>query len=422
MLYQIFLIFCAFLPFQFALNPTEGVDLAIVRIAIPLLFLAAIFFVLKNKGWNIFKNKISYLLLAFLLLAVFSLSFSHNLLWSLRKLLFLFSVVPIYFATIHILDTKQKQRAAIIFLVLGASLAAFVGIVQFLAQFVFGINPVYNFMAKNLAPFFLGNSFSGAVLAYPSWLVASEGATYMRAISVFPDPHMFAYYLEMLLPFSIALLATTNKHKKLFFASSVALIIVDIFTFTRGSYVAIIAAAFLILPIVPKNAVKKLLVGIAVFVFIFIFSPHNPVSGRFMSSFDVQEGSNQGRIANWKQGLDIVLQNPLGKGIGMYSLTINPDAKYREPIYAHNLYLDIAAELGVVSAFIFVVILFFALKNFWLASKKDSFFIAGVASLAAFSVHSLVETPLYSVHILTLFLIIVALSILAKKYAQNPND
>jgi O-antigen ligase len=417
MLFPVFLIFCAFLPFQFALNPTAGIDLAIVRVIIPLLFLAWLFWAIKNKQALFYKNKLSFLLLIFLALAVFSLFFSHNLAWSARKLLFLFSIFPLYFAAVSILNSESKKRLVVIVLTIGGSAIATIGILQFAAQFVFGIDPVYDFWATHVTPFFLGQSFSAAVLAYPSWLVSSSNATYMRAIAFFPDPHMFAYYLELLLPWSLALWATSQMQKKLFLCTSVVLALADICTFTRGSYVAIVISAIVILPFLPKEVWKKMAAGVAVFLLMIFLVPNNPVSSRFVSSFDLQEGSNQGRVNNWEQALNIIARNPWGVGIGNYSLAVNPTADYREPIYAHDLYLDIAAESGIISAFVFVAILVLSAKNFWLASRKNLFYLAGLASLLIFSVHSVFENPLYSVHILPLFLLLIALGTPAQKYA-----
>ena len=422
MLYYAFFILCFLLPFQFALNPAQGIDLAIVRVIVPLIFLGWLFLVLKNKPNLLFlKNKATYLLMLFVLLAVFSIYFSHNLSWSTRKIAFLLSLAPIYFIAISIFHKKYNQRSIIVSLVGGATLISIFGIVQFVSQFIFGIDSVYSFLSKNIAPFFLGNSFSQAVLAYPSWLVNDEGATYMRAFANFPDPHMFSYYIGLLIPWSIALWTTTVSHKKLFFISSFLLILVDILTFTRGSYVALIAGALIILPLVSKSVAKKLLVGIVLFIFLFGIVPHNPVTGRFMSSFDTEEGSNKARLSNWQQALNVIKNHPLGVGIGMYSLEIDPSAKYREPIYAHNLYLDIAAELGIPAVIIFMLLLFFAGKNFWQASKKQPFFTAGVASIVIFGVHSLVENPLYSVHILLLILIVIALSTTLNQYEKITN-
>jgi O-antigen ligase len=418
MLYKAFIIFCFLLPFQFALNPATGIDLAIVRIIVPIMFLAWLLWAKKNKLPLLEKNKVTYLLIAFWLLAVFSLPFSHNLSWSLRKLAFLFSLAPIYFVAASVLTDRSKVRGAMAALVGGGAVVAFLGLLQFFAQFVFGIDPVYAFLAHHAAPFFLGHSFAQAVLAYPSWLVNSGGVTYLRAVATFPDPHMFSYYLGMLAPWSIALWATTKTHKKLFLASSVLLVAADIFTFTRGGYVALIAAAIVILPLVSRSVARKLMAGAAVFVLLFALVPHNPVAGRFLSSFDIQEGSNQSRLANWQQALPIIATHPFGVGIGMYSLAVDPNADYREPIYAHDLYLDIAAELGIVTAFVFLALLFFAFRHFWQSAKKQPFFVAGAASLAVFSVHSLVESPLYSVHILPLILVIIALSIHTEQYEE----
>ncbi|NTW26708.1 MAG: O-antigen ligase family protein [Candidatus Moranbacteria bacterium] len=408
-LFHALVVFCALLPFQFALNPAPGFDLAMIRVLIPAFFLILIFSLFKNKRCPT-VNKDYWLLIVFLFLATLSLFFSHNLFWSLRKLLFLFSIFPIYFIASSLLNNQSRQRSAIMALVSGATALAIVAILQFLAQFVFGINPVYNFLAHSFAPFFLGNSFAQSVLAYPSWLVNVGGITYMRATAIFPDPHMLSYYFGMLLPWSIILWTTSKKYSHWFLISSVLLFVADICTFTRGGYLALIAGALVILPLVSKSELKKILGAIVVTAFLFIITPSSPVTGRLTSSFDVKEGSNQGRLSNWQQALFIITQNPFGVGIGMYSLAVNPDADYREPIYAHNLYLDIAAELGTPALIIFITLLTFSLTLFWKAAKINPFFIAGVASLTIFSIHSMVETPLYSVHILTIFLIILALS------------
>lgn len=409
-LYYSLLVFCALLPFQFALNPRAGFDLAITRVFIPLLLLGWITVKLKDKKPLFARDKTAYLFITFLLFATLSLFFSHNPFWSLRKLFFLFSIIPIYFIAASLLNTHIKKRFVIVSLVGGATVLAIIAIIQFVAQFIFGIDPVYAFLAHNITPYFLGNSFSQSVLTYPSWLVNAGGITYLRAIAIFPDPHMLSYYLGMLIPWSIALWATSRKYSRLFFFSTIFLTIADVYTFTRSGYLALIAGAIVILPLVSKAIIMKIIIAIAVLTFLFIITPSIPVAGRFTSSFDVNEGSNQGRISNWQQAISIIKNHPFGVGIGMYSLAVDPTADYRKPIYAHNLYLDIAAELGIITTIIFIVIIFTALYSFWNAAKREPFFVAGVSSITIFSIQSLVETPLYSVHVLTLFLIILALS------------
>lgn len=412
--FYLLLLFCMLLPFQFALNPTPEIDLAIVRVLIPLLFLGWFFWSLKIKKPLVLFNLATVFFILYLFLAVFSCFFAHNLSWSLRKLAFLFSFAPLFFITVSTLKTSQKQRALFFVLVSSATALSFVAILQFTSQFIFGIDPVYHFLTNQIAPFFLGQTFAKTVQAYPSWLVNADGITYMRATAMFPDPHMLAYFFGLLIPWALALWATTTKKYTTWFAfMAFLLILADMFTFTRGSYIALISGGIIILPLVSKKTASKIILGIGLFACLFMIVPRNPVGAvgaRLVSSFDAHEGSNQARLSNWQQALLIIRTNPLGVGIGNYSLAVNPDATYREPIYAHNMYLDIAAELGIPAMLIFIGLLFLSFKSYWLKAKNNSFYIAGVASITIFAVHSLVENPLYSVHVFPLFLVILAVA------------
>lgn len=418
-LYYFLLVFCSLLPFQFALNPAIGFDVAIIRLAIPVFFLTWLFFMIKNKLPLFYHDNKTYLFLAFIFLTLLSMLFSDNLTWSLRKLLFWATIFPLYFVCVSLLDTFEKKYTVILSFVAGAAALSLIAIIQFSLQFVFGIDELYSFIASNVSPFFLGNSFAESVLTYPSWLVNAGGTTYMRAIAVFPDPHMLSYYSGILIPWAIVFWALAKKHKLWFFVAMIALIVADLLTFTRGGYVALIAGAIAVLPLVSKKNALKIVVGAFLIFVFFTITPHNPVAQRLTSSFDVQEGSNQGRLNNWQQALSIIQSIPFGVGIGNYPLAVKPTATYREPIYAHNLYLDIAAELGIQTVLIFIALLILTIKAFWKLSKQQPFFIAGVASVTIFSVHSLVENPMYSVHVLPLFLVIIALCSQTHRYEKN---
>jgi len=413
MLYNLFLIFCLYLPFQLALNASEGFDLASGRVFALILGILWLFKSLIQKKLFI-PNKIqSLLLLSFLFLSAFSLFFAQNTDWAYRKLLFLLSFVPLYFIFADIAQNKEKAKRIIEFLVYGAGLISIVGVFQFSLQFFIGIDKTLLFWQKIIAPF-LGNSFSQSVFQYPSWLVGVADITYMRAIALFPDPHMFSFYLGMLLPFSIALYAISKRNRFLLISASV--LVADILTFSRGGYLGLLAGLIFALFIFREKLMKSFSVKkfIAINIFILIIAVvmifPNPASNRLFSSFDAGEGSNIERFKNWNQSLEIIKKNPLGVGIGNYSLEIKPGADYREPIYSHNTYLDIAAETGVITALIFVWLITVSILSFTKLENKNKFYLAGTISLAIFSVHSIFETPLYSIHILPLLLIIIALS------------
>jgi len=144
--------------------------------------------------------------------------------------------------------------------------------------------------------------------------------------------------------------------------------------------------------------------------FILMFTVPGPISQRFVSSFDSAEGSNIGRLEMWQKSLEIILEKPFfGTGIGNFSLEVDDKINYRNPIYAHNTYLDIAVEEGIMTSLVWIFILLLTLWNFWIFSKKDMIYSGFFVSLIIFSVHSLVETGLCSPIVLSLFLVVINL-------------
>lgn len=413
MLYNLLLFFCLYLPFQLALNASEGFDLASGRVFALVLGILWLFKSLAQKRFFL-PNKIQTLLLfSFLFLSVFSFVFAQNTEWAYRKLLFLLSFIPLCFIAADFGLNKEKAEKIIRFLIYGAGLISLVGIFQFVLQFLIGINETLSFWQKVIAPF-LGNSFSQSVFQYSSWLVGISGHTYMRSIAFFPDPHMFSFYIGMLLPFSIALYFGSKKN--IFLLISIGILISDLLTFSRGGYLGLLAGLVFALFILRAKMIRtfslRKFAAINIFVLLataIIIFP-NPVSNRLFSSFDTNEGSNAERFENWNQSLEVIRNNPLGVGIGNYSLEIKPSADYREPIYSHNLYLDIAAETGTINALIFIWLIIASIFSFIKLGKNNKIYLAGAISLVIFSIHSVFETPLYSVHILPLLLIIIALS------------
>ncbi len=436
MLEKILLLFFLYLPFQIALNPLEGIDLASIRIIIPLIFLLWLLQGLKNKKIFIPFNLVTILIISFLLLNIFSLFFAGNIHWGIRKLLFLLSIFPLYFIISDLfLRTKDLSLKLLKFLVWGSGLSAIIGLLQFIAQFFFGIDKVYSFWSRIIIPF-LGNSFAEAVLENPSWLVNISGHTLLRATAFFPDPHMFAFYLGITAPISLSLYIfkpSTFRHFGFLF---LIILLADILTFSRGGYLGLLigllffAIFFLrqkgFLPFYSyqmvsskktsaKNIpVKKLffLKLILIFMILFFIIP-NPATQRLFSSFNLNEGSNVDRLQTWHQSITVILNNPiLGVGLGNYASTIKPSAEYREPIYSHNAFFDIASETGIPNALIWLLILIISiLKTTRKFLQHNNILYLGIASgLIVFSIHSLFETAIFSVHILPLIILLISLT------------
>jgi O-antigen ligase len=413
MILNLIFFLAAYLPFQLALNPSTGVDLASIRVLIISLFFLWITLGLKNKKIIIRPSLQGALIATFLFLNVLSVVMARNTDWSGRKLMFLFSIFPIYFIVSAVVNTQEKASKIVKILVLSGAAVAAIGIIQFLLQFVIGLEKTYKFWAEWVIVPFLGNTFTQAVLQNPSWLVNIAGNTYLRATSLFPDPHMFAFYLGLLIPLALGV-AFVDKKKRIFWIISFGIMFAaDLLTFSRGGYLGLFSGALAAVFFWWNGLGKKYKIT-AVFLAILVVSGlfvSNPVSQRFYSIFNLKEESNAGRIATWNQALKISEDNLLlGVGIGNYPLSIKASADYREPIYAHNTYLDIAVETGILNAFIWASLLAVAFWKFYVLGKKNILFLMSGVSVIIFAAHSAVETAVYSPTVLTLFLIIVSFS------------
>lgn len=418
-----------YLPFQIALNITKSVDLASSRFFISALFLVWIIKSLAKKSLDIPNKPITRLILVFLFLASLSAIFSIDQERSFVRLLYFFSIIPIYFIVADYLNSAIKILKIAYILLFSAAIAALAGIAQFLSQFIFGIDAIMDFWSKNIAYLFYGQSFGKVVIANPSWLVNIGGETIFRAISFFPDPHMFAFYLGLVAPiaFSLALFANIFTfsfwQKTALYTCNAILFLALGLTFSRAGYIGaffgVVAAVFLGWQYFEKKT-RFVIITFSLACFIMIFSSSNVVISRFFSSFNPAEGSNSERLLNWRQAVKIIEDYPVtGVGVGAYSKALNARALERSSVSAHNTYLDIAAEMGIGALVIWIIILILATKNFLSVirlkeselSKEKVISLGMTGAFVWFSVQMFFDTAIYSSTLLAIFMVYLAISV-----------
>ena len=413
MLNYIFLFLILLLPLQFALNISENIDLVSTRILVPVLFLAWIVKSLARKKLWIPNKAEMWLVTTFLFLAFLSLFLGRDASAGFRKLLYFFTIVPVFFVAADMFREEKWRRRGIIAIVFSGVLASAVGLFQFFFSFIIGIDKSVKIW-ENLAPYFLGNSFGKIVAANSSWLVNIGGETRLRAFGFFPDPHNFAFFVNLCLFAGLGYLFSKKKMiSKIWIGAGLALMISAVaLSFSRGAYLGLLTGGIFFATVFLKRSgvLGKVFVAMAaVFVLIFIFNS-NIITQRLATSFNLKEGSNAERYKNWTQAAEIIRDHPLGGvGLGNYARTVDPrlGGADRSSIYAHNLFLDIAAETGILNAIIF---LFLIVISIWRNMRKNNMISLGLAAgLVAFFVHSLFDTALYSPQVLTMLLIIVAL-------------
>ncbi len=403
-------IFLFALPFQFALNPSEGVDLSLARVAAAGIFVWWLIRSLARGEVSLPGPKILFFWSGFLGIALLSVFWSEEPMWTLRKWAFLASLFPLLFVFSDVLSRKGVS-----FLlkptVFGAAIAGGAALLQFFAQFFFSAERVFRVLVEEVYPIWLGESFARSVAEHPSLFVEILGKPILRAVGLFPDPHIAALFFGITGFLSLGIFF--SEKKTVFLSIAILLFSAVLFSFSRGGYLALLVGGifFCATSMARRHFLKDVFSvkkGAAVLVFLAIlFFGGGVIRERFLSVFSFEEGSNAARIGIWKEVAGIISENPFfGVGLGNYPLSVFPSASYRDPFYAHNLYLDLWAEIGVFGLLFFLGL--FASR--FSGEELRTPLFAGIASASiVFFVHSLVDSALFSVHILPILLFLVAM-------------
>lgn len=231
-----------------------------------------------------------------------------------------------------------------------------------------------------------------------------------QVFGLFGNVNYFAEYMIVPLPLAISLFfATRNRTRKiLLLVGILAMGGSLLLTFTRGSYLAIgISSIFMFLLYLVsqgKSFIKKqkkifILILAIIILITFIFTLPNPlnkpgttiskIKKRISISQFTQDYSIRRRIATWKFTIMMIKDHPLlGSGIGTFKYnSLNYQAKFfdqenNRSLYpygvadkAHNEYLQLGAEVGMLGLgiFIWLIISYFRYGLRILKKLKDKY-------------------------------------------------
>ncbi|MFH1889048.1 MAG: O-antigen ligase family protein [Candidatus Omnitrophota bacterium] len=322
-----------------------------------LLSFLIIWLAFKKTPLNKFKN-LSYPLILFLLSVIISVIFSNDRLSSLKELYKYISALSLFLIAAA-LSWNDKTRV-----IRTLVLAGFVISLLAIYQSLFGFRHILDYIAQQR----ISDPF---VLDY----IARR-----RAFLPFVTPNILAGYLIMVIPL------TTVYKKGLWLA--VPLSIALLLTRSIGALLSLSLALgvyfFLLTRFKKRNAVLLLVISVIIaLVFItrsYYAKEHlRPVFSALM------------RLNYWKDTLNIIARHPLaGIGIGNFTLVNSR--------YAHNSYLQIWAEMGILGALSFIW-LFIAVFKAAVRNNKDWPAAGPMAGLfianAAFLLHNLLDFSFY---------------------------
>ena len=194
-------------------------------------------------------------------------------------------------------------------------------------------------------------------------------------------------------------------------------------TYSRGAWIGFLVGLIIIVAYKSFRSSKRarallVLLIIVLAIGIFFLLP-SAIKGR-IESVGTIKGSGLVRLKLWQEALGIIKDFPLfGAGLNTYmavSLRYSIPGGGERMSYAHNSYLQMAAETGLagLACFLWILVRFFRLE-FRALLLRDSplwgYSLGLLAGISAFLIHSFFDNNLYSLQLATLFWFMLGLAV-----------
>jgi O-antigen ligase len=241
-----------------------------------------------------------------------------------------------------------------------------------------------------------------------------HNAEFNRVYGTFPLPNGLAAYIVLIVPILFcALDIWKDLPRRLLLIACIAIaIIVLISTYTRTAWIAL-AVSFLMLLVTSRRIRPVSLILVLSLVVAGWLLAWPTISARFsdLSGPEASRSSLVGRMYIWDAAVPVFFRNPLvGQGLGMFAMTIGavgaqniPGQASASAIAAHNDYLRILVETGIIGFILYFGTLILLFKSAWqlwrcsddpVASAIGRAFVAVCAGqLAAYAADNLFGMP-----------------------------
>jgi O-antigen ligase len=207
-----------------------------------------------------------------------------------------------------------------------------------------------------------GIGWAGQSLGWVDPSVLAQGGTgRTRWINIFDGPGVFCVLFTIGLPIVLVLLGPPFGWAMRLFGLCllVPLLVATYFTGSRGGLLA--ALAILALYLLLRFRVSTIKIGLigAVVGALYIAAPDHLTSTRD------ENKSAQHRVEVWAKGVDMVEANPVF-GVGKENYRV-----YTGRLIAHSSPIEIMGETGVIGLFVWITLLYTAIKGVWLHRTGD---------------------------------------------------
>ncbi len=385
----------------------------------------------KQRGVRISLGRLGWFVLAYLGYMAFSVLYSSaraNSFWSTVMWGCMFLG---YVSFTTVLYERRRLRAAVLCMTTATGVVGTVTVFQYIMRECLMIN-VSDKLWNGL------DRWAYGLLGIP----LSQVDLGERVSGTFNNPNLLAAYLVMTIPFSIAFVMTGTRSKPKALAR-ISLILAAYalgFSFCRGAYLALIAIGGLLVIMFIR---KKFVMTVLAIIYVCLLIPPS-ISGRLVSvipsapdqpadSVELKEDENilehitndaaakyeqdssvSMRFVMWKEVLVSGVKRPIfGAGFGIGSTQQILDAAQLDFKHAHNLFLELFSEGGILSLAFFltimVVLCMRGLRLMLLCKHNESLLLgfAIIAACAALCILGVFDFPLLTPRpILTCMLLI----------------
>ena len=326
------------------------------------------------------------------------------------QLYYQFSVILLFIIVISV----ARSQIMINRIILSVALSTFIVSVAAIVQFILKENP---------------QLFSLLFANEPGSILYGDG--FHRSIGSFTQPNALGGFLLLGLPFLILLIQHPLKMRyPVIPAVMLVFVLLALFSTLSRSAILGFGAAILFFLFLGAKWKRKLRFGVLGMVILFMFVSFFPVltniiQERFSNLLFGEFDSHIVRLVLYQTAVKMFESSPLF-GIGLGNFIVSQDIL--EVKGAHNVFLNILAELGLFGLLSFLAIQFFVLKNNLKFLRQErggvssSIALCCSLSIIGFLVAGLFDSLLHSFVISSYFWVIVAISLVATETKKVESD
>lgn len=208
-----------------------------------------------------------------------------------------------------------------------------------------------------------------------------DEAGFTRIYGSFAHPNAFSYFLVIILTLLIYffIIAESRKAKRWYLSSILLGITLLVFTYSRGAWLAFLIILLLFGLLKYRKLLFKSLIIVVLSTLLlwgidnffqknYNFSPllNFAPSRRLIETFSLQPyTSSFWRIELWQEMIDVFWKRPiLGHGLGSFEEeALKQRGFYAGSLEAHNDFLHLSVELGIIGLVSYILLILIVLKN-----------------------------------------------------------